>query len=200
MCAYWVDHKNEFNALDYHDDDEPGAGRELMELLKINDIKNRAVFVARRYGGIKIGSERFQCYLNAAISSIQKCPVNSILNIQQNITHPDPRKYRVEFRQEQTRINREKKRVDFAEGTTQQNTSAGHHSYYRRGYGMRGYRGTQVRRGSQQLRGAVQSTQRYSTYQKQGQLYPPPANQDIPTFQFSRPWSANTDLKNYDVD
>ena len=41
-------------------------------MMKVNDLKNRVVFVARRYGGAKIGSERFQCYLDAVNMAVSR--------------------------------------------------------------------------------------------------------------------------------
>ena len=59
VCAYWVSHPEEFHALDYHDDGEATAGRLLMDFLKANELKNWVVFVAKKYGGSKIGAESF---------------------------------------------------------------------------------------------------------------------------------------------
>ena len=47
VCAYWVEHPEQYYALDYHDDKEAGAGRILMDHMKLNNMKNRVVFVAR---------------------------------------------------------------------------------------------------------------------------------------------------------
>ena len=90
--AYWVSHQDEFYALDYHDDDEPGIGRILMNLLRANNIRNKVIFVARRYGGQKIGPERFQCYLDAAISALEKSKYNEILRIDQHVVHREQKK------------------------------------------------------------------------------------------------------------
>ena len=94
VCAYWVKHPEDYYALDYHDDDEHGAGRLLMEFLRVNNLKNRVVFVARRYGGTKLGGDRFQCYLDAATNVIENNLFNTILNEQQQVAIKDPRKVR----------------------------------------------------------------------------------------------------------
>ena len=71
VCVYSIQHERPFNAMDYQDDGEPGAGRAIMELFNMNNIQGKAVFVARKYGGIKMGSSRFQCYLQAAKAALE---------------------------------------------------------------------------------------------------------------------------------
>ena len=67
VCAYWIDGFEPISqAQDYHDDGEPMAGRQLLDILIKDNLKNRVIFVARRYGGIKMGPERFDCYKKAA--------------------------------------------------------------------------------------------------------------------------------------
>ena len=66
VCAYSVPHDKSYFANDYQDDGEPGAGRIMSELLINNKIDNVAVFVARKYGGIRMGGDRFLCYEKAA--------------------------------------------------------------------------------------------------------------------------------------
>ena len=69
VCAYVLpeeadDQEKCFN-MDYHDDGEANAGRLLLDLLINNKQNGVAVFVARKYGSIKLGASRFTCYLNA---------------------------------------------------------------------------------------------------------------------------------------
>ena len=66
VCAYWVDNKDPCYSMDYHDDGEAGAGRILLDLLVSSGLKGYAVFVARKYGGVRMGVERFTCYLQTA--------------------------------------------------------------------------------------------------------------------------------------
>ena len=77
VCAYNISQRmsdvqeeNQENELcylmDYHDDGEPAAGRMLLDLLCEHNIREKAVFVARIYGGNRIGTDRFKCYLRAA--------------------------------------------------------------------------------------------------------------------------------------
>ena len=56
---------------DFHDDGEPGAGRVVLDLLERNQIANKVVFIARKYGGIRMGSDRFVCYLKSAMSCLE---------------------------------------------------------------------------------------------------------------------------------
>ena len=70
VCAYYIDHEEEHYAKDYHDDNEPGAGRVLLNLLVKNELKNRVIFVARKYGGIRMGADRFQCYAESAKAAL----------------------------------------------------------------------------------------------------------------------------------
>ena len=70
VCAYWIDHPEKCYAADYHDDGEPAAGRMILDILTSFGIQGKVVFVARRYGGIKMGAERFTCYVQAAKSAL----------------------------------------------------------------------------------------------------------------------------------
>ena len=69
----------------YCDDGEPGAGKKILDLLVQSEIENRVIFVTRKYGGVKMGSDRFECYLHAAKSVITAFPYNEILQQEQKI-------------------------------------------------------------------------------------------------------------------
>ena len=62
--------------MTFCDDEELGAGRILLEAMTANNIQNCVVFIARRYGGIRMSSDRFECYLQAAIKVFEKDPMN----------------------------------------------------------------------------------------------------------------------------
>ena len=72
VCAYQIsDSSCELGAepcyqMDYHDDGETSVGRLLLDLLIEHNLKQRAIFVARIYGGKKMGLNRLKCYLRAA--------------------------------------------------------------------------------------------------------------------------------------
>ena len=57
---------------DYQDDGEPGAGRVLLDFLTNNLMEKRVVFVVRKYGGIRMGADRFTCYERAGQTAIEK--------------------------------------------------------------------------------------------------------------------------------
>ena len=65
-----IDSDQDFYARDFHDDGEPGAGRILLDLLERHNIRQKVIFIARKYGGVKMGTDRFLCYLNAAKSCL----------------------------------------------------------------------------------------------------------------------------------
>ena len=56
----------------YVNDQEPGAGIRLLEVLKEKDVQCTAVFVIRYYGGVHLGKRRFEIYENVAQSAVQK--------------------------------------------------------------------------------------------------------------------------------
>ena len=194
VCAYWVDHPEEYYALDYHDDGEHAVGRLIMELLKVNNLKNRVFLVARRYGGSKLGSDRFQCYLEACISALRKHEHNDVLDVRQEIVVEDPRK------KKKTPINNSNNwadldRVDEQDEDETQNAHSNtplphryYHSAYK--YPSRPNRSRGGRPQNRPTRGAVSSTQRQANYfehQKKGELVPKFPHMN---FNFSTPWNA----------
>ena len=70
VCAYIIDYDQEIYAKDYHDDGETGAGRILLEIMERYGVKQKAVFIARKYGGVKMGVDRYTCYTNALKSCL----------------------------------------------------------------------------------------------------------------------------------
>ena len=184
VCAYWVPHQEEYYALDYHDDGEPTAGRILMDFLKVNNLQNRCIFVARRYGGSKIGTERFQCYLDAANTAVQKGSNNELLQIQQEVAHPDPRKVKSTKRHEVTQqellsVQPNASQLPNHLNTATQPSNQPNLRNYRgrfpyRGYGtQKSYRGVNS---NDSIRGARHSTQNYDP---------------VPSYRFAKPWSAS---------
>ena len=73
VCAYTLSDESmeECYKHDYHDDGEPAAGRAILNVLKHHNIQNKAVFIARKYGGTKMGANRFTCYIQAACDALQ---------------------------------------------------------------------------------------------------------------------------------
>ena len=80
VCAYWVDgHLGQ----DYCDDGEAAAGKVLMDILQKQKLKNKVVFVSRKYGGQKMGASRFECYRAAAEVVLKANPWNDVLKMKQ---------------------------------------------------------------------------------------------------------------------
>ena len=82
VCAYRINHPEKQHSDDYQDDGEPGAGRSILKLMEDNNISNQVVFVARRYGGIRMGADRFQCYVQSAKAALltHNLPLSTVSN------------------------------------------------------------------------------------------------------------------------
>ena len=83
VCAFRIPGKEEHFLQDYVDDDEFGAGRKILDILREAEIFYRVVLVVRYYGGQKLGKDRFTAYKEATESAINHFPHNSILNLAQ---------------------------------------------------------------------------------------------------------------------
>ena len=80
VCAYWIDGKEDHYCRDFCDDDEPGAGRIVLNWMEKCNLKNRVFFLVRYYGNIKMGADRFRCYIEAAKSALNNNPFNYYTN------------------------------------------------------------------------------------------------------------------------
>ena len=78
VCAYRIPGNEKHYCEDFCDDDEPGGGQTLLSLLQAQRYQSRVVFVARKFGGIKMGAERFRCYSDAAKKAIEEAPKESV--------------------------------------------------------------------------------------------------------------------------
>ena len=85
VCAYWIRGDTFYNQ-DSCDDGEPSAGRTILNFLLKHKFENRVVFVARKYGGVRMGVNRFECYKEAAKLALHAQPWNDILKVHQSIT------------------------------------------------------------------------------------------------------------------
>ena len=52
----------QYLSSDFHDDGEAGSGRVLLQMLEERGLTDICVFVVRKYGGVKIGADRFKLY------------------------------------------------------------------------------------------------------------------------------------------
>ena len=66
------------NANEYNDNGDIACGRSLQEWMEQSNIHCRVVFVARYATKTKIGSKRFNCYMDAARKAIEADPINSV--------------------------------------------------------------------------------------------------------------------------
>ena len=73
VCVYYLagDQENHYTR-DFFDDGEAGAGKAILDFMISNKLENRVFFITRKYGGIKMGAERFQCYLNTVKNLTEK--------------------------------------------------------------------------------------------------------------------------------
>ena len=94
-CAYWLQGEQQHYTRSFHNDGEPGAGRVLLDFLLENELKSRVVFVARRYGGLKMGSDRFDCYHSAAKSAVLADSFNHIMDTRQTVSSIGPKPLKV---------------------------------------------------------------------------------------------------------
>ena len=91
VCAWYIPNQAEnLDECDYQDDEEIGMGRYISQLLLENDMKYRAVFVARHYSS-KIGQERFAAYGEAVKAVITQSPFNQIIGKDQKILQDEGR-------------------------------------------------------------------------------------------------------------
>ena len=70
VCCYWIDDQYPCYSKDYHDDGEPGVGRQILDLMVAKQLKNKVIFAVRHYGGTKMGTDRFTCYMKAVKSAL----------------------------------------------------------------------------------------------------------------------------------
>ena len=62
-----------------------GGGRTLLEYMHEYDLKKRTIFVIRKYGGVRMGIDRFTCYKIAANDAVRRNSCNEVLNVQQPV-------------------------------------------------------------------------------------------------------------------
>ena len=86
ICAYQIPGIEEYYCADFCHNGEYGAGKRLLDMIKLNGITHRAVFVVRYNGVKKLGGRRFKLILDAAKSAINSNPENYITGKQQVIT------------------------------------------------------------------------------------------------------------------
>ena len=58
--------------------------------MKKQNLKNRVIFVSRKYGGVRMGADRFECYLSAAKIVAKQHKWNIVLQQNQEIDENPP--------------------------------------------------------------------------------------------------------------
>ena len=188
VCAYIIPGQLHI-CKDFQDDGEPGSGRVLLQLMEQLDLKNKVIFVVRKYGGIKIGAARFLCYKQAASSALED-PMNiSAVSVEASMEQQPPA----------TRNHRQPRRQQYQHTRNNQNSTqcqrnipqppAQNNQYADQPQSWGGYynqprhqRGSQrgYYRGNQPLRRPFRSTQqmrqpsRYHEMMSQNQYGPAP--------------------------
>lgn len=74
VCAYMLPGLNFAKHQAGLDDREFGASRQILRKMQEGHLFNRAVFVARYYGGVHLGADRFRIYKDLALSALDKLP------------------------------------------------------------------------------------------------------------------------------
>ena len=83
ICAYNLPGEPTYYTQGHCDDGEPAAGRLLLEWMVRNKMVNRVIFVSRKYGGVRMGMDRFECYIQAAKAVLMEHPFNKVLQKEQ---------------------------------------------------------------------------------------------------------------------
>ena len=87
VCAYHLPGKEKHIQQDYVDDEEHGVGRRLLGILQANNIMNKAIFIARFGGNIKLEEGRLRSYEEAALKTFEMNNFNAILDKHQPIVN-----------------------------------------------------------------------------------------------------------------
>ena len=86
-CAYNLPGQPIYQHQDYQDDGDHGVGRVLLNFLLENEMKNKAIFVARftEKQNQKLNADRMSSYVKAAIACIQVNDYNMLLKTKQPV-------------------------------------------------------------------------------------------------------------------
>ena len=85
VCAWSIPGLPQYEANDYCDDDDHGAGKPVLELMEQNQITNRAIFIVRNVGS-KLNADRVPAYIETAKHVIATFPENTMTKQKQYIT------------------------------------------------------------------------------------------------------------------
>ena len=85
ICVFRIPGEEFYSLQNYAEDEEWGMGRRLLQVMERNEIEFRAIFVARYYGGKRLGPSWFNSYHDAAKSAVACSSFNSLWNCNQLI-------------------------------------------------------------------------------------------------------------------
>ena len=77
VCAWYIPSQNDYEDIDWCDDDEYGAGAAVANVLKENKITHRVVYIVRNCGQ-KLNKKRLPLYQSVAKKLLQQYPENPI--------------------------------------------------------------------------------------------------------------------------
>ena len=86
VCAYNIIGDQFYTDCDGCDDQEPGATKRILQLMRYHRIENRVFLIARYCGKEKLSAKRFECYLEVAKLALTKNSHNVKLNLDQKLT------------------------------------------------------------------------------------------------------------------
>ena len=86
VCAFRLPGEEFYQLQSGADNREHGAACHILNLLEMNEIYHRVIFVARYYGGECLGPARFTAYGDATTSAIVRSSYNSVTKKNQAIS------------------------------------------------------------------------------------------------------------------
>ena len=191
MCAFYMSECDVF-AQDYCDDGEHGGERHLLDYLLQNKLKQRAVFVVRYFGGVKLADHRYTCIQQAAVNAVKKLPENVHLGITQpaqsdtpiDLSKP-PGSPQGKYRRVRTgpgrKSNKQWRRGNHTTGHQRGTTPINHYSN----------RGGSSRGGSNSIRGYARKTTQNRPSHNTRRTYEPRKSRYTDYFHSSRPDQRN---------
>ena len=88
VCVYSIPGEEKHYTNDYWDDDEHGAGKNVLEWMRKHQLDCRVFFIVRYYGQSKLGADRFTYYREACRTALEANSYNYHLNIHQKLKSP----------------------------------------------------------------------------------------------------------------
>ena len=142
ICAYLINGSEPHYDRDFCDDQEPSAGRILLDWMKKRNLQCRVIFVACFCGQMKLSSDRFRGYIEAAEDAVAKDSYNYILNLQQSCLYQEQENNDSQEETGNSEGGDGKKKVyssKFLTGHVSMSKSRGRGQYYRQNTRRRGH-------------------------------------------------------------